>query len=224
MAASALLTAYVAIPVRVSSVALPIWGTTTHLHNLISDAHFSIYMVHVPGLLHQRVIRSDVWLSGDNIHPGCPNPPLTQSLRKCVRVHQCPTARIYQDCRLLHPLQERLIHQVLGLDATWREYEHDIALRRDGVNVDLAQGVELELGCEGRVALGVRAGRGGGIAGVHAMREAEWDESREGGLRNAAEAEEASSAHGRGFRRAQLGAAECEGVPVELGPLQPLYE
>ncbi len=48
------------------------------------DVRTGVTSRHAPGLLHQRVVRSYIWLARDNIKPRTPDPALAQRRRKRV--------------------------------------------------------------------------------------------------------------------------------------------
>ena len=178
-----------------------------------------------PGSLDEGVVQPDVGLALDDVDPRPVQPSLTQRLRESVRVDERAARGVHEHRGPLHPLKERLVDDVVRRGPPRREHEHGVALARELRQLDAAHLAHAEL----RRECGVRGGVGGcaPVACVEAAREAEGDEARERRLGDAPEADEACGARGRGRgggagvgrERGELGAAEGEGGPDEVGPL-----
>ena len=149
-----------------------------------------------PGSLDEGVVQPDVGLALDDIDPRPVQPTLTQRLRECVRVDERAARSVHEHRSLLHPLEERLVDDVVRRRPPGREHEHGVALARELRQLDAAHLAHAEL----RRERGVRGRVGGSacVACVEAAREAEGDEARERRLRDAPEADEACGARGRG--------------------------
>lgn len=165
----------------------------------------------------ERVIRPHLGLALDDVDPGTIQPPLMEGLRERVRVDEGAPGGVHEHSALLHRPQERLVHDVVRRGSTRGEHEHDVALARELLERHAAQLAHTVLGGERGVRRGVR--RRLRVRGVETVLEAEGDEAGERRLRDAPEADEACSAFGRGRGCAQLGPAECERGPDEVGPL-----
>ena len=80
MPASAFRAARFTIPNRVSNVAVPMWGTITHLRyktknkNKNKSKGQSSEKGTVPGLPHERMVSADMGLALDNVKAGTPDP------------------------------------------------------------------------------------------------------------------------------------------------------
>ena len=164
------------------------------------------------------MVETDLGLALNHIDPSAIKPSLMQRLRKRVRIHKRPSRRVHEHGRLLHLPQEGLVDDVVRRRTPGGENEHDVALACELGQRHTAELFHPVLGCERGVCGGV--GRRGRVRGVETVLEAEGDEPGERRLRNAAETDEACGALGRGGGRAELGAAEGEGRPDEVGPLE----
>src|SRR6267154_5105507 len=178
--ASAFRAARFTIPSRVSNVALPMWGTITHLRYKTKDklknkkrkAKFGERnRIYVPGLLHERMVSADMGLTLDDVKAGTPDPFFAQCLRERVRVNERSACRVHQHGMFLHLAQKICIDYVSRVLPARREHEEHVALARELVQFYAPDGAQVVLRGERLLKRGVT--RRAGVGRVYAVRETE---------------------------------------------------
>ena len=91
----------IAIPTRVSVVALPMWGITTHL--ISSSTELRTHSdKHAPGFLDQRMLLSNIRFTLNYIDTGTPNPVFSQRFRQSIGVYKRSPCNVHEYRCFLH--------------------------------------------------------------------------------------------------------------------------
>ncbi len=164
--ASAFRAARFTMPNRVSNVALPIWGTITHLDydakNTVSRARSVILssqkrkegrpnrergtaLLLLPGLPHERMVGADMGLTFDDVEASTPNPFFMQSLRERVRVYERAACRVHQHSTFLHLAQKLRVDDMPRVLSSRRKHKEHVALAREFVQLYAPDGVQVVL-------------------------------------------------------------------------------